>query len=204
MAPMDRFTSICQRLCNGPCCTEVENELDSLGKRARDNVLPPGMKKEDAASAEKPKPQTQAQQIALKTVLEKEYPSTDPFAQRRKYQINMYLLFRLYIHKRFHKLIPGEMDDKARYSFNRLIGFTNSMICTGGRGARLLFRVGREGCLTELADYWRSLPDDQEMMKYKGIWEHVAQRPLAWEGLVRVESSRDNDEGPVKKMKILW
>ena len=118
--------------------------------------------------------------------MELEYPPSDPAAERRKYEINMLLLFRLYNHKRFHKQIPREMHENAQASLTRLIIFTNTMPghWAKHRESRGLFRVEKEGYLTELANYWRKLPNNEEMMKYKDIWEHVAQRPLAWEGLV--------------------
>ncbi|KAI4124856.1 MAG: hypothetical protein LQ338_004582 [Usnochroma carphineum] len=133
-----------------------------------------------------PKPQTAAHEIALYTVMEKEYPPVNPAAMRRMYEINMNLLYRLYHHKTFHKLIPEEKNERTQESYTRLLDFVHMMpeAWERRREAGRLFRVRKEGYLTDLAQYWRSLPDKEQMMKYKDIWEHVAQRPLAWEGLV--------------------
>lgn len=158
---MDGFTSIYQRLCNLPCCSRRKEEESSHHEKAE-------------------------QQNAQKRIMEKEYPVSDPAEARLKYEINMLLLYRLYNHKRFHKLISEDMNEKTRHSLTRLIVFK----CTlpgqweKQRASRDLFRVGKEDYLTELATYWRSLPTKDEMMRYKDIWEHVAQRPLAWEDLV--------------------
>ncbi|KAL8717528.1 MAG: hypothetical protein Q9225_005235 [Loekoesia sp. 1 TL-2023] len=143
---MDRFTSICQRLCNLPCCNRRESE-DS-------NTRTP----------------EQEQENALKKIMEKEYPISDPAAERRK----------------FHKQIPQNMNEPTHESLTRLIVFTNTVPghWEKRRESRGLFRIGREEYLTDLARYWRDLPSNDEMMKYKDIWEHVARRPLAWEGLV--------------------
>lgn len=159
---MDRFSSICQRLCNLPCCNRRESAESTL------------------------RTPEQEQENALKKIMGKEYPVSDPAAERRKYEINMLLLFRLYNHKRFHKQIPQNMNEPTHDSLTRLIVFTNTMPghWEKHRESRGLFRVGREEYLTDLARYWRNLPNNDETMKYKDIWEHVARRPLAWEGLV--------------------
>ncbi|KAL8835000.1 MAG: hypothetical protein Q9170_003490 [Blastenia crenularia] len=130
------------------------------------------------------KPDTAEQEIALEKIMEKEYPASDPDSEHHKYEINMLLLFRLYNHKRFHKQIPHEMSQRTQESLTRLIVFTTTMPghWEKHRESRSLFRVGREGYLTELAKYWRHLPNNEELMKYKDIWEHVSQRPLTWEG----------------------
>ncbi|KAI4206544.1 MAG: hypothetical protein LQ346_001034 [Caloplaca aetnensis] len=115
--------------------------------------------------------------------------------ERDEYEINMFYLFRLFNHKRFHKLIPGDLDEKTQLSLNRLIHFNEHLPGAGAKRqrARTRFRVGKEEYLTALAKYWRNLPDKEEMMKFQDIWEHVAQRPLACEGLMEAEPS-PNDE----------
>lgn len=158
---MDGFTSICQRLCNLPCCNRRQGKGFSHHG-------------------------TTEQQNAQKSIMKKEYPIPDPAEEQSKYEINMLLLFRLYNHKRFHKLISKDMDDKTQQSLTRLIVFkcTVPRQSEKNRASRTLFRVEREEYLTELVNYWRRLPKKDEMMRYKDIWEYVAQRPLAWEDLV--------------------
>ncbi|KAL8938920.1 MAG: hypothetical protein Q9216_003640 [Gyalolechia sp. 2 TL-2023] len=158
---MKGLISICQRLCNFPCSNRRENEESNHHKRSE-------------------------KENAQKTKLEKMYPVGDMFDEQRKYEINMLLLYRLYHHKTFHKKILPDMNEKARRSLTQLIVFKRIMPehWKKHRIARDLFRVGGDECLTALAKYWRMLPNNDEMMMYKDIWEHVAQRPLAWEGLV--------------------
>ncbi|KAL8760846.1 MAG: hypothetical protein Q9184_002981 [Pyrenodesmia sp. 2 TL-2023] len=127
--------------------------------------------------------------------MDPECPCTGPDVEKRKYEIHMFFLFRLYNHKRFHKLIPEVLDEKTHLSLNRLIHFKEHMPGAGAKQkeARTLFQPGKEEYLTALAKYWRDLPDNEEMMKFKDIWEHVAQRPLAWEGLVEAKPSPNEE-----------
>ncbi|KAL8715948.1 MAG: hypothetical protein Q9220_000615 [cf. Caloplaca sp. 1 TL-2023] len=137
------------------------------------------------ADKESAVPETLDQTTALRRILETEYKIDDPSIAVRDYEINMIVLFRMFNARKFHGEIPREMDDKTRMSFKRLLMFINSV-----PKARAEYQRGRENlmkrsekCLGDLVSYWRSLPDGGEMMKYKDIWEHVAQRPLAWECL---------------------
>ncbi|KAL8948412.1 MAG: hypothetical protein Q9222_005401 [Ikaeria aurantiellina] len=122
---------------------------------------------------------------ALRRIMGTEYTIDDPSTALRNYEINMILLFRLFNTKKFHGEIPKEMNDKTRMSFQRLLMFINTIPKAQAeyqkRRENLMKRS--ESCLTELVRYWRSLSDRGEMMKYKDIWEHIAQRPLAWECL---------------------
>ncbi|KAL8909483.1 MAG: hypothetical protein Q9207_000163 [Kuettlingeria erythrocarpa] len=146
-------------------------------------------------------------------------PDTDTAGdvERGEYEINMFYLFRLFNHKRFHKLIPGFLDEKTQLSLNRLIHFKEHLPEAGAKRqqARTRFRVGKEEYLTALAKYLRNLPDKEEMMKFKDIWEHVAQRPLALEGLVEAESSSNDErhrwttlnasrDRPLAKRRRIW
>ncbi|KAL9025036.1 MAG: hypothetical protein Q9196_006069, partial [Gyalolechia fulgens] len=133
---MDRFTSICQRLCNLPCCKRSDKDE-------------PKHRRDEAAWQ---------QARARQTVLEKAYPvSDDRAARRRRYELDMLLLFRLYHHKRFHRQIPPDMDDKTRQSLTRLIVFTCAVPPPRGeelgasRDGRVRGGGGEEGYLTELA-----------------------------------------------------
>ncbi|KAL8806175.1 MAG: hypothetical protein Q9200_005141 [Gallowayella weberi] len=112
--------------------------------------------------------------------METDYPACDPTAVKRRYEVNMLLLFRLFITKRFHGEIAEEMDDGIQASLRRLLLFTNTIPQVSKRDHESR-QDGHQAFLTDLAEYWRSLPDNEEMMKYKDIWEHVAQRPLPWE-----------------------
>ncbi|KAL8971341.1 MAG: hypothetical protein Q9197_003328 [Variospora fuerteventurae] len=151
----------------------------------------------------KSEPQTENQAIALHTIMEKEYPQpAHALAARRKYEINLYLLFRLYGHKRCHGLIPQEMDARTQASYDQLAHFTISMRFPAGYDDDLFQGGGEEeGYLTELAVYWRSSRPNHvdEMMKYMAIWEHVAQRPLAWEGKVVAHGLPDDEEHRLKR-----
>lgn len=126
----------------------------------------------------------------MQKIMESEYPNKDSSAERRNYEINMLLLFRLIKSKQFHKQIPGPMNEKTVDAYHRLVVFVNSMPEKEEKyqKCRQLFARGKEHVtkekqryLTDLAIYWKSLPDNNEMMEYKDIWEYVAQRPLAWE-----------------------
>ncbi|KAI4247453.1 MAG: hypothetical protein L6R40_001401 [Gallowayella cf. fulva] len=130
-----------------------------------------------------PDPETSKQEAALRKIMETHYPAYDPSADRRRYEINMLLLFRLFITKRFHHQLPEHMDDKTQESLRRLLLFTNTIPGVGKRYQESRRREGQEAFLGDLAEYWRSRPNRSEMMMYKDIWEHVAQRPLAWERL---------------------
>lgn len=114
--------------------------------------------------------------------METDYPASDPSADRRRYEMNMLLLFRLSVARRYHKQIPRKLNEKTQESLRRLLLFIHTL-----PDLRRVYeeyrRERHEVFLTDLAVYWRNLPDNGEMMMYKDIWEHVAQRPLAWEGL---------------------
>ncbi|KAI4146168.1 MAG: hypothetical protein L6R39_003559 [Caloplaca ligustica] len=179
------FPSISQVLCTLPCCQRRGSEAT-------------------------PRPQPAVQGVALGSVLGAGYPPTDPAAERRKYEVNMHLLFRLYHQKTFHKLIPKAPDGRTRESYVRLVALVNTMPGAAEKRhkAGQIWRVGKEGYLTELAKYWRSLPDKKEMMEYKDIWEHVAQRPLAWEGLVDAKplpagSGNSPPPSPARRIRTL-
>ncbi|KAI4227275.1 MAG: hypothetical protein L6R36_002544 [Xanthoria steineri] len=112
--------------------------------------------------------------------MEIDYPASDPSADRRRYEMNMLLLFRLSVARRYHKQIQGEMNDETKESLRRLLFFIHTI--PDLRRVYKEYRRERHGVfLTDLAVYWRELPNNEEMMMYKDIWEHVAQRPLAWE-----------------------
>ncbi|KAL9010087.1 MAG: hypothetical protein Q9173_004943 [Seirophora scorigena] len=205
-----RFTSISQRICEKACCKDLGyNDHDAL-LDAWARAFPAGMMEnavvnkgkgksvEEGKRIEKRKAEspTEDQAMALQTVIGKDHPPTDLWARRRRYELNLYFLLRLYGHKRRHGLIPPEMDDKTGSSYNQLVGFAASMRSAAKYDA--FFRVGKEECLTELAAYWRGLAYRDEMMKYRAIWEHVAQRPLACEEWA--------EETPLDDLKsrLLW
>ena len=122
------------------------------------------------------------QVTALARIMETDYPASDPSADRRRYEMNMLLLFRLFVARRYHKKIEGEMNDETKESLRRLLLFIHTI--PDLRRVYKEYRRERHGVfLTDLAVYWRKLPSNEETMMYKDIWEHVAQRPLAWEGL---------------------
>ncbi|KAL8703759.1 MAG: hypothetical protein Q9201_003057 [Fulgogasparrea decipioides] len=137
-----------------------------------------------------PNPQLN-QETALRKIMGFDYPVTDPddsSFQRRKYEINHLLLFRLVQSQKFHNEIPEPMNQQTTESYKRLLASVNSIPGKDKRyreSPRRLATAEKGGFLTELAMYWRDLGDKEEMMRYKDIWEYVAQRPLAWEGLVR-------------------
>ncbi|KAL8654208.1 MAG: hypothetical protein Q9210_001654 [Variospora velana] len=211
MSRTNRFTSIYQRICEKACCKDLgDKEMPTLPPRA---LSPAGMIEtavedkgkgkliEEGRRIEKRKsdPQTEDQAIALQTIMEKDYLPAHPLAAHRRYEINLYLLFRLYGHKRCHGLIPQEMDARTRASYDQLAHFTVSMRFRARYDD--LFQGGEEGYLTELAVYWRNRPNLDEMMKYMAIWEHVAQRPLAWEGKVVADGLPDEEEHRLKRRR---
>lgn len=199
MAP--QITTISQRICEKACCKDLgfndHEALLDLWARAfaagtmEDAVVNRGKgKRMEKRKAESP---TEDQAIALQTVIGKDRPPTDLWARRRRYELNLYFLFRLYSHKRRHGLIPPEMDDKTGSSYNQLVGYLASLRSAAKYEA--FFHVGKEECLTELAAYWRGLAYRDEMMKYRAIWEHVAQRRLACEGLAVAGGLPDGKNG---------
>ena len=136
-------------------------------------------------------PASPNQVTALAKIMETDYPASDPSADRRKYEMNMLLLFRLSVARRYHKQIPNEMNDKTQESLRRLLLFIHS-ISDPKRVYKGYRREEHEAFLTDLAVYWKNLPNNEEMMMYKDIWEYVAQRPLAWEGLPTWHPIGDN------------
>ncbi|KAI4115358.1 MAG: hypothetical protein LQ345_004017 [Seirophora villosa] len=209
MAP--QITTISQRICEKACCKDLgfndHEALLDLWARAfaagtmEDAVVNRGKgKRMEKRKAESP---TEDQAIALQTVIGKDRPPTDLWARRRRYELNLYFLFRLYSHKRRHGLIPPEMDDKTGSSYNQLVGYLASLRSAAKYEA--FFHVGKEECLTELAAYWRGLAYRDEMMKYRAIWEHVAQRRLACEGLAVAEWAEETPLDDLKSPLLqLW
>ena len=122
------------------------------------------------------------QVTALKKIMETEYPTSDPSADRRRYEMNMLRLFRFSVAKRYHKQVTRQMDEKTQGSLRRLLLFIHTIPDLRKRHHEYRQETD-EVFLTDLAIYWKSLPNNEEMMKYKEIWEHVAQRPIAWECL---------------------
>ncbi|KAI4259110.1 MAG: hypothetical protein LQ352_000904 [Teloschistes flavicans] len=143
-------------------------------------------------SDQRPSPKPTPQEIALRRIMGSDYAPTDPSLERRKYEINMLLLFREVQIKHFQKQLPMNVDVHNLDSYKRLVAFVNNIPARDARyqASRQLFTKDKgffseekKQYLTELAVYWRGQPDKVEMMDYKEIWEVVAQRPLAWECL---------------------
>lgn len=197
----DRWPPISQVLCTLSCCRTRGTGHPDLKRFAEQSVPPthvPGTLSCCELQETKPPDLGMATQTnTLSTAMDLGRPDTEAAGdvERDEYEINMFYLFRLFNHKRFHKLIPGDLDEKTQLSLNRLIHFNEHLPGAGAKRqrARTRFRVGKEEYLTALAKYWRNLPDKEEMMKFQDIWEHVAQRPLACEGLMEAEPS-PNDE----------
>ncbi|KAL9583109.1 MAG: hypothetical protein Q9212_002903 [Teloschistes hypoglaucus] len=147
-------------------------------------------------------PAAKRQEKAMRKIIESDYAPTDPSVERRKYEINMLLLFRDIQIKHFQKQLPMNVDVHNLDSYKRLVAFVNNIPARDAKyqaSRRLfikdkgLFSEGKEHYLTELAVYWKSQPDKVEMMEYKEIWEIVAQRPLAWECLPDWQPSVANE-----------
>lgn len=141
---------------------------------------------------QRPSPEAKRQEKALQKIVGSDYAPTDPSLERCKYEINMLLLFRDVQIKHFQKQLPLHVDVHKLDSYKRLVAFVNNIPARDAKyqASRRLFTKERgffseetEYYLTELAVYWRSQADKVEMMEYKEIWEVVAQRPLAWEGM---------------------
>ena len=155
----------------------MENKI-SLRQRCRSWLLRTSTREGNV----EPLAASPSQETALARIMETDYPVSDPSADRRKYEMNMLLLFRLCIAKKYHKQIPEEMSEKTQESYRRLLCFIHT-VPDLKKAYKEYRRERHEAFLTDLAVYWKNLPDHEEMMMYKEIWEHVAQRPLAWEGL---------------------
>ncbi|KAL8690358.1 MAG: hypothetical protein Q9218_004181 [Villophora microphyllina] len=150
----------------------------------------------------------------LQKIIASDYAATDPSLERRRYEINMLLLFRDVQMKQFLERFSNDVDVYSLESYKRLRAFVNDIpgkdmkyqesrnLFTKDKG---FFTEKKEHYLTELAVYWRSQPDQLEMFEYKDIWELVAQRPLAWEGLLEWRPCLANERmhtitrNPVKK-----
>ncbi|KAL8666830.1 MAG: hypothetical protein Q9202_001070 [Teloschistes flavicans] len=111
-------------------------------------------------SDQRPSPEPTPQEIALRRIMGSDYAPTDPSLERRKYEINMLLLFREVQIKHFQKQLPMNVDVHNLDSYKRLVAFVNNIPARDARyqASRQLFTKekgffseAKKQYLTELA-----------------------------------------------------